>query len=524
MDRIKESFDSLPIAVCFFDKNGVVRLINHRMLAIASQLRKGGIQTLAELHDALRSPPPTVRCLDPQLYIFRFSDGTELRFAEESIKTAAGLTYTQVTAADVTELMWRQKHLQEESAKLAEANERMRRLFEQMPEIIRQEETLAMKLRVHDDIGHSILAVRRALIRQAGLEELRASAALWEQSIAVLYRSNRITASPEPMKVAVRRAAEMGVRVLTEGKPPESRSLCETVSLAIRECAANCARHAGGTELYVRFQPMCGRTDVFLTNNGAAPKEKSRRAAAYPCCVTMWKRQAAEWRYRAYPASRLCSLCRKRRKQRMRVVIVEDQTMVRSLLESYFLAEDGNQIVASIPGAKQAVEVCRASPVDLVLMDVQTEHRENGLVAVRQIKAERPQIKIVVVTSLLDGAVLEEAKSAGADSLWYKDSAKNRLMEVVRRTMAGERVFPDAPPTVEIGMAKSTEFTKTEMKVLRHLLRGLSYTRIAAEMGCEMSTVKFHVANMLQKTGLENKLQLALAVSNTKLVADLSEE
>ena len=50
----------------------------------------------------------------------------------------------------------------------------------------------------------------------------------------------------------------------------------------------------------------------------------------------------------------------------MRVVIVEDQTMVRSLLESYFLAEDGNQIVASIPGAKQAVEVCRASPVDLV--------------------------------------------------------------------------------------------------------------------------------------------------------------
>ena len=248
MDRIKESFDSLPIAVCFFDKNGVVRLINHRMLAIASQLRKGGIQTLAELHDALRSPPPTVRCLDPQLYIFRFSDGTELRFAEESIKTAAGLTYTQVTAADVTELMWRQKHLQEESAKLAEANERMRRLFEQMPEIIRQEETLAMKLRVHDDIGHSILAVRRALIRRAGLEELRASAALWEQSIAVLYRSNRITASPEPMKVAVRRAAEMGVRVLTEGKPPESRSLC-----------------AGNSGMRGQLRPSCRRQGAICT-------------------------------------------------------------------------------------------------------------------------------------------------------------------------------------------------------------------------------------------------------------------
>lgn len=49
MDRIKESFDSLPIAACFFDKNGVVRLINRRMLAITNWLQKGGIQLLAEM-------------------------------------------------------------------------------------------------------------------------------------------------------------------------------------------------------------------------------------------------------------------------------------------------------------------------------------------------------------------------------------------------------------------------------------------------------------------------------------------
>ena len=180
----------------------------------------------------------------------------------------------------------------------------------------------------------------------------------------------------------------------------------------------------------------------------------------------------------------------------MKVMIVEDQTMIRSLLESYFRAEDGYRITASIPGAKQAVEI----------------------------KAIQPKSKIIVVTSLIDGAVLDEAKKAGADSLWYKDSTQKRLMDVVRQTLAGEHIFPDAPPTVEIGMAKSTEFTKTELKVLRHLLRGLSYTRIAAEMGCEMSTVKFHVSNMLQKTGLENKLQLALAVSDVKLIADLAEE
>ena len=208
----------------------------------------------------------------------------------------------------------------------------------------------------------------------------------------------------------------------------------------------------------------------------------------------------------------------------MRVMIVEDQAMIRSLLESYFHAEDGYQITASIPGAKQAVEICRKSSFDLILMDVQTENRENGLTAVRQIKAIQPKCKTIIVTSLIDCAVLDEARRVGADSLWYKDSTQKRLMDVVRQTMAGEHIFPDAPPTVKIGMAKSTDFTKTELKVLRHLLRGWSYTRIAAEMGCEMSTVKFHVANMLQKTGLENKLQLALAVSDAKLIADLAEE
>lgn len=208
----------------------------------------------------------------------------------------------------------------------------------------------------------------------------------------------------------------------------------------------------------------------------------------------------------------------------MNVMIVEDQAVIRGLLESYFHNEDEYRIVASIPGAKQAVDLCESIAVDLILMDVQTAHNENGLSAVRKIKALRPDIKIIVVTSLIDRHVFEQAKAVGADSLWYKDASEDRLMSVVRQTMEGKHIFPDAPPDAEIGAACSADFTKTELKVLRHLLRGLSYTRIAKEMGIEATTVKFHVTNMLQKTGFDNKLQLALAVSDAKLIADLSEE
>ena len=274
MDRIKESFDSLPIAVCFFDKNGAVRLINRRMLAIAGVLQKNGIQTLAELQNALHSPPADVRCLNPQLQIYRFPDGTALRFAREHITTKAGIRYTQVTAADVTELIRRQNRLKEENERLTEANDRLRRLFEQMPDIIREEETLAMKLRVHDDNGHSSLAVRRVLLQQPGLEEIRESAARLEQSIAILHRSNQLVVREETLEAARARAEDMGVSVLSEGRPPEKRKSRELAAQAIHECAANCARHAGGTELYVRFLRERGYTSVSLTNNGAAPREK----------------------------------------------------------------------------------------------------------------------------------------------------------------------------------------------------------------------------------------------------------
>ena len=274
MDRIKESFDSLPIAACFFDKNGVVRLINRRMLAIANCLRKGGIQSLAEMQSVLQAPPANVRCLDMRLRIYRFPDGKALRFAQEQITTKTGVRYTQITAADVTEPIRKQNQLKAENAKLEEANERLRLLFAQIPEIIREEETLAMKLRVHDDIGHSILAARRVLLQHADQKEIRANAALWEQSISVLYRSSQITAQSEPLEAAKKRAEELGVRVLLTGDEPQTQRIRALSALAICECAANCVRHADGTELYVRFWRKPGCTEVALTNNGAAPKEK----------------------------------------------------------------------------------------------------------------------------------------------------------------------------------------------------------------------------------------------------------
>ena len=120
----------------------------------------------------------------------------------------------------------------------------------------------------------------------------------------------------------------------------------------------------------------------------------------------------------------------------IRVMIVEDQKLVRSLLESYIQNEDGYQLAVSIPGAAEAPILCDTEDIDLVLMDVQTEHRENGLAAAKRYEKRTRKSRSWWRPRLLT-QVLARAKAVGADSLWYKDGDEGTLMEVVRRTMAG---------------------------------------------------------------------------------------
>ena len=101
---------------------------------------------------------------------------------------------------------------------------------------------------------------------------------------------------------------------------------------------------------------------------------------------------------------------------------------------------------------------CRTS-IQLILMDVQTQHKHSGLAAAKRIKKAFPNIKIVIVTSLVDPQVLERAKTGAADSLWYKDHGTEELISVIRRTLAGEKVFPDTSPAIEMEGTMSDTFS-----------------------------------------------------------------
>ena len=198
-NAVKEGFDTLPAAICYFDRTGLLRLINHRMQEIAAVLCGCDLQTLTDLEQALHSPGGGVQLRDEAARIYAFPDGTVYHFAVRPIQDKYGIPYTEVMATDVSRLAALHAALQQENERLTDANRRAKRLYDNMPDIVREEEILKMKMRVHDDIGHTLLAARRTLRHEHDLARIRSEAAEWESSISLLCRARQEDAAEDPL-------------------------------------------------------------------------------------------------------------------------------------------------------------------------------------------------------------------------------------------------------------------------------------------------------------------------------------
>lgn len=193
-----------------------------------------------------------------------------------------------------------------------------------------------------------------------------------------------------------------------------------------------------------------------------------------------------------------------------KVLIVDDQIMSRQLFESFVAASGRYELAASVETAKFADGYCAGGKVDLVIMDIVMNDGSNGLDTAARIKSSYPKIKIIAVTSMPDGAFLKRAREIGVDSFWYKEVQEKPMLEVMDRTMAGERIFPDNPPVTALGLAKSTDFTERELDVLRLLAEGLTDREIAEQLHLSVTTVRYHVNNLISKTGASSRTELAV--------------
>lgn len=192
----------------------------------------------------------------------------------------------------------------------------------------------------------------------------------------------------------------------------------------------------------------------------------------------------------------------------MKIMIVEDQTILRDTLKQYFEDVGGYYVSSTLGNANDALSYCKFNPPDLVLMDVFTENDANGLLAAKEIKAKYPHIKIVIMTGFPDVTFIEKAKNYGVDSFIYKDSSLKEMVDVLERTNKGEKIYP-RERSFEVDDHNVT-FSRRELEILKYCCMGLTRKQIADSLSLQESTIKTHIRNMLVKTGFASISKLAI--------------
>jgi DNA-binding NarL/FixJ family response regulator len=210
-----------------------------------------------------------------------------------------------------------------------------------------------------------------------------------------------------------------------------------------------------------------------------------------------------------------------------RIVVVDDQEMVRTGLEMVIAAEPDMDVVGEAGDGAAAVEVVRRVRPDVVLMDVRMPGTD-GIEATRRITAELPEVAVLVLTTFDLDEYVYAALRAGASGFLLKDAPADDLVHAIAVVAQGEALIapsvtkrlidefaarPDAaePPTLD-------GVTEREADVLRCVARGLSNTEIAAELFLAETTVKTHVSRLLMKLGARDRVQLVVTAYESGLV------
>lgn len=201
----------------------------------------------------------------------------------------------------------------------------------------------------------------------------------------------------------------------------------------------------------------------------------------------------------------------------LRIFIADDHPIVRRGLRDLLETEDGIQVVGEASNGLQAVRRAAELQPDLVLMDLVMPELD-GIEATRRIKADNPDIQVLVLTSFATDDKVFPAIKAGALGYLIKDTGAEELLEAIHRSRSGE---PTLHPSIaqkvlaEISGPSSQPptpdpLTERELEVLKLVARGLNNQEIASTLVISPTTVYTHVSNILSKLHLASRTQAAL--------------
>lgn len=213
----------------------------------------------------------------------------------------------------------------------------------------------------------------------------------------------------------------------------------------------------------------------------------------------------------------------------IRVMVVDDQELVRTGFTMILAAEDDVQVVGDAEDGEVGVRRANELTPDVVLMDVQMP-KLDGISATRQIVADQPDTKVLILTTFDDDDYLFSALDAGASGFMLKNCPPDDLVAAIRVVAQGHSLL--APEVTQRVISRSTsrtrsvpsglaELTDRERDVLMEMARGQSNAEIAGGMFVSEATVKTHVSRILTKLQVRDRVQAVIIAHESGLMDEV---
>ena len=203
----------------------------------------------------------------------------------------------------------------------------------------------------------------------------------------------------------------------------------------------------------------------------------------------------------------------------MKILLCDDQAVIRDGMEMLLQLEKDFQVVGSAQDGFEAVELAAKKQPDLILMDLKMPGM-NGIEATREIRKKYPDMKILVLTTYDDDEWVFDAIRAGASGYLLKDTPRQKIVEAIRGTMDGKSFVDQAVAGKLLNQVASNQtqpasilkdkLTERELDVLRLLAKGMTNTDIAGTLHLSEGTVRNHVSAILEKLGVSDRTQAAV--------------